>query len=65
MAVMTKKPKATVYADVDALTKRRLERLAKARHRKLAAEVQLALDRYLDAEEKKERDLPPLEEEAE
>lgn len=62
MAVMAKeKPKkATLYVDLDERTKRRLDRLAKARHRKLTAEVQLALDRYLDVEEKKEKDLPPL-----
>ncbi len=64
MALMAKKPKATLYVDINPLTKKRLDRLAKHRLRKLTAEVQLALDRYLDDEEKKEK-LPRLEEDDE
>lgn len=61
MSLMAKKkPKLTLYVDLEPMTKRRLDRLATARRRKLTAEVQIALDRYLDEEEKKEKNLPPL-----
>ena len=53
MPVMAKK-KATLYVDIDADTKARMERLAKARRRKINAEVELALERYLAEEEPKE-----------
>jgi predicted transcriptional regulator len=50
-----KKPaKATLYVDIDASLKKRMDRLAEVRHRKLNAEVSLALDRYLREEEPKE-----------
>ncbi len=66
MPVMAKKPKkAPLYVDIDADLKRRMNRLAGVRSRKLNAEVQIALKRYLEAEEKKEKDLPPLAEESE
>lgn len=53
MPVMAKK-KETLYVDIDASLKDRLERLAKKRKRKLNAETELALERYLDEEEPKE-----------
>lgn len=49
-----------LYADIDADVKDRFTQLCAARGRKLAVEVQIALRRYLDAEEAKEN-LPPLE----
>lgn len=50
-----KKPaKATLYVDIDAELKARIDRLAEVRHRKLTAEVSLALERYLREEEPKE-----------
>lgn len=49
-----KKKKATLYVDIDSDVKRRMDRLAAARMRKLNAEVQMALVRYLQAEEKRE-----------
>lgn len=49
-----KRKKETLYADIDAGIKQRMDRLAEARKRKLNAEVEIALERYLDEEEPKE-----------
>jgi hypothetical protein len=49
-----KKPKATLYVDIDKDLKERMDRLAEARRRKLTAEVSFALERYLAVEEAKE-----------
>ena len=49
-----KKKKETLYVDIDAAVKRRISRLADRRYRKLNAEVEIALTRYLDQEEPKE-----------
>jgi plasmid maintenance system antidote protein VapI len=49
-----KKAKATLYVDIPKELKDRIDRLAEARHRKLTAEVAIALERYLDEEEPKE-----------
>ncbi len=65
MPIMAKKKKIPLYVDIDSDLKRRMDRLAAARSRKLNAEVQIAIKRYLEAEEKKEKDLPPLAEEDE
>lgn len=53
MNVMAKK-KATLYVDIAADLKARMERLATRRRRKINAEVELALERYLAEEEAKE-----------
>ncbi len=51
---MAKKKKATLYVDIDANIKKRMDALAEARRRKLNAEVEIALERYLREEEPKE-----------
>lgn len=61
---MAKKPKATLYVELDLDLKRRLDRLARHRGRKLVAEALLMVRRYLDEEEPKEKDLPPLDDES-
>lgn len=58
--LMAKGPKATLYVDIDLELKRRLDRLATHRGRKLTAEVARMVSRYLSEEEAKEEDLPPL-----
>lgn len=59
MYLMAKKKKVPLYVDIDPDIRRRMNRLAEVRSRKLNAEVQIALRQYLDKEEKKEG-LPPL-----
>jgi predicted transcriptional regulator len=54
MLGMAKKKTATLYVDIEARLKSRLDSLAKKRRRKLNAEVELALERYLAEEEPKE-----------
>lgn len=49
-----KRQTATLYADIDADLKRRMDRLAERRKRKINAEVELAIARYLREEEPKE-----------
>lgn len=54
MSVMSKKkPIKTLYVDIPARTKDRLQRLADYNGRKLNREVTLALDRYIAEEEAK------------
>jgi hypothetical protein len=54
MLRMAKKKKETLYVDIDADVKQRMVRLSDARLRKLNAEVEIALRRYLTEEEPKE-----------
>jgi predicted transcriptional regulator len=58
MPLMAKKKKKTLYVDIDADLKDRLDRLAAAHARKLTAEVEMALREFLNREEAK---LPPPE----
>ncbi len=53
MTTMTRK-KIPIYADVEPQLKERLDRLAKLRHRKINAELEIMLTRYLSEEEAKE-----------
>jgi len=65
MALMAKEKKVKkvpLYVDVEESIKKRIDRLAEHRSRKLTAEVSIALRRYLDDEEEKEG-LPPIEDE--
>jgi predicted transcriptional regulator len=55
MPLMAKKKKKTLYANIDADLKDRLDRLAAASSRKLIAEIEMALRRYLDEEEAKRK----------
>jgi len=59
MPAMAKKKKTGLYADIDDELKRRLVRMADYHDRKIAAELSVALRRYLEAEEKK-ANLPPV-----
>jgi Arc/MetJ family transcription regulator len=54
MLRMAKKKKETLYVDIDADVKQRMVRLSDARLRKLNAEVEIALRRYLKEEEPKQ-----------
>jgi hypothetical protein len=53
------RPRATLYANIDADLKDRLDRLAAANSRTLAAQMELVLRRYLQQEEAKLNDPPP------
>lgn len=53
MPLMAKK-KVPLYVDIDPDIRRRINRMAEVHDRKLNAEVQRALQRYLDTEEKRE-----------
>jgi hypothetical protein len=46
-ATMAKKKKATLYVDIDEKTKQIMDKVAEIRHRKLNAEVELALKQYI------------------
>lgn len=59
-SLMAKRPKASMYVEIDADIKQRMDRLAAHRRRKLNGEVGIALERYLAEEEAKEPGLPPL-----
>jgi predicted transcriptional regulator len=50
-----KKPKATLYVEIDATLKARLDKMAQFNGRKLTAEVSRALEFYLAAHEPKEQ----------
>lgn len=54
--IMAKKkpPKAALYVEIPADLKKRLDSLAHRRKRKLTAEVEMALERYVDEEEARE-----------
>jgi predicted transcriptional regulator len=58
MPLMAKKKKKTLYVEIDADLKDWLDQIAAAHSRKLTAEVEMALRRYLKEEQAK---LPPPE----
>jgi hypothetical protein len=59
---MARAKKVPLYVDMKEDLKRRMDRLAAHRRRKLTGEMELAVERYLAEEEPKEPHLPPLEE---
>jgi hypothetical protein len=58
MPLMAKKKTATLYVAIEASLKARLERLAKKHRRKLNAEVEIALERYLAEESPADDEAP-------